>query len=460
MRITGIADKGKAVGRTDDGEVVFVDDAVPGDVVDVLVLRKRKSMSEGVVTQFHEYSTDRVTPACKHFGVCGGCKWQHLDYAAQLRHKEQTVRDCIRRIAHLDSEIVQPIIGCESNFRYRNKLEYSFSTRRWLTKEETALEGEIVSKGALGFHRPGFFDKIVSIEECLLQDNLTNEIRNYIRQYAREKGLTYYDLRDHEGFLRNMIVRNSTLGEWMLIMIFGYYDEEAIPSMMEAIHRSFPQISSLNYVVNTKVNDTIFDREVITWAGKPYIVERLRNIEYRIGPKSFFQTNPRQAVTLFDVARDYACLTPKDNVYDLYTGLGSIALYISGEVHHVTGIEEIPEAIVDANLNRDLNRITNATFYAGDVKHLLNDEFIRKHGKADVVITDPPRQGMHEQVVETLLALEAPRLIYISCNPATQARDLALLSTKYDTVRVQPVDMFPHTHHIESVAQLQLKGTR
>lgn len=458
--ITGIADKGKAVGRTDDGEVVFVQDAVPGDRVDVQVLRKKKSMSEGMVIQFHSYSSDRVAPACRHFGVCGGCKWQHLDYSAQLRHKEQTVRDCIRRIARLDPDIVQPIIGCNQNYRYRNKLEYSFSTRRWLTKEETTSDGEIAKEGALGFHRPGFFDKIVSIEECLLQDDLSNQIRNFIRGYAKDKELEYYDLREHTGFLRNMVVRNSTLGDWMLIMVFGYNDEEAIPAMMNAIHDAFPQITSLNYTINDKLNDTIFDKEVITWKGNPYIVEKLREVEYRIGPKSFFQTNPRQAVVLFDVAKEYASLKSEDNVYDLYTGLGSIALYISADVAHVTGIEEIPEAIVDANLNRDLNRINNATFYAGDVKHLLNDDFIKKHGKADLVITDPPRQGMHEQVVETLLALEAPRLVYISCNPATQARDLALLSVKYDTIKVQPVDMFPHTHHIESVAQLQLKADR
>lgn len=456
VRITGIADKGKAVGRALAGEVVFVEDAVPGDLVDVRVIRKKKSLKEGVVLQYQELSSDRVTPSCRHFGVCGGCKWQHLDYQAQLRHKEQTVRDCIQRIARLDPHIVLPIMGCSENLRYRNKLEFSFSNRRWLTKEETQSEDDLSGQGALGFHRPGFFDKIVAIEECLLQDQLSNEIRNFVRSYTLQHGLSYFDARSHDGLMRNMIVRNTTLGEWMVIMVFGYSDEEAIGSMMSAIQGAFPQITSLLYVVNEKNNDTIFDQEVITWHGRNYIVEKLGHVEYRIGPKSFFQTNPKQAVNLFQVAREFAELKKEDNVYDLYTGLGSIALYIAGDAARVTGIEEIPEAIADAHINQELNQIANTTFYAGDVKDLLNEDFILKHGKADIIITDPPRQGMHEKVVETLLELETPRLVYISCNPATQARDLALLSKKYTVTKVQPVDMFPHTHHIESVAQLVL----
>ncbi len=456
VRITGIADKGKAVGRTHLGEVVFVDDAVPGDLVDVRVIRKKKSLAEGVVIQFQELSLDRVTPSCRHFGICGGCKWQHLDYQAQLLHKEQTVRDCMQRIARLDPQIVLPIIGCSENFRYRNKLEFSFSNRRWLTKEETQSEDDLSGQGALGFHRPGFFDKIVAIEECLLQDPLSNDIRNFVREYTLQQNLTYFDPRAHEGLMRNMIVRNTTLGEWMVIVVFGYRDEEVIESMMSAIQVAFPQITSLLYVINEKNNDTIFDREVFTWHGRPYIVEKLGHTEYRIGPKSFFQTNPKQAMTLFDVAREFAEFSKEDNVYDLYTGLGSIALYISEDVAQVTGIEEIPEAIADAHINKELNKITNASFYAGDVKDLLNEDFIQRHGKADVIITDPPRQGMHEKVVETILELETPRIVYISCNPATQARDLALLSKKYTVTKVQPVDMFPHTHHIESVAQLVL----
>lgn len=457
--ITGIADKGRAVGRSEEGEVVFVEEAVPGDVVEVLVLRKKKSVNEGVVTRYISYSEERTVPVCQHFGVCGGCKWQHLDYSAQLRYKEQTVRDCIQRLAKMDGNLVLPILGCGQNYQYRNKLEYSFSTKRWITREEAASDEELMQQGALGFHRPGYFDKIVPIEICHLQDDVSNQIRNFIRDYTQARQISYYDLRSHQGLMRNMIVRNTTLGEWMLIVVFGYRDEDVIEALMAAVHQAFPQITSLNYVINDKSNDTIFDKEVVTWYGQPYITEKLRDVAYRIGPKSFFQTNPRQAVTLFDVATDFACLQKTDNVYDLYTGLGSIALYIAGQVDKVTGIEEIPEAIDDANLNRDLNHIENAVFYAGDVKHLLNDSFVEKHGKADVIITDPPRQGMHENVVQTLLALEVPRLIYISCNPATMARDLALLADRYETLKVQPVDMFPHTHHIECVAQLKRKAT-
>lgn len=458
--MTGIADRGKAVGRSDEGQVIFTDGAVPGDVIDALVLRKKKSMSEALVQRIVTYSSDRKTPDCQHFGTCGGCKWQNLKYEAQLKHKEQTVKDCIKRIAKIETDIVQPIIGCHSNLRYRNKLEYSFSNKRWITDEEAQSDQEIIDNLAFGFHKPGYFDKIVDIKECLLQDDLTNQIRNFIKSFAIQHELSFYDLRAHTGFLRNMIVRNTTNGDWMVILIFGYNDPEKIKMIMDATQLKFPDIKSLNYCINDKVNDTIWDKEVLTWHGLPYIVQSLRNIKYQIGTKSFFQTNPIQAQILFDVAVNYADLQVNDNVYDLYTGLGSIALYIADKVKHVTGIEEIQDAIRDANVNKALNNIENATFYAGDVKHLLNDDFVQKHGKADVIITDPPRQGMHENVVKTLLELEAPRLVYISCNPATQARDLALLSEKYETILVQPVDMFPHTHHIECVAKLQLKSAQ
>jgi 23S rRNA (uracil1939-C5)-methyltransferase len=441
LTITGIADKGRAIGRTPEGQVVFVENAVPGDVVDVLVLRKKNNLSEGIVTRYQSLSEDRVTPACMHFGTCGGCKWQHLDYTKQLLYKEQTVRDAVARIAKLDAAIVKPILGCENNLKYRNKLEYSFSTKQ---------------SGALGFHRAGFFDKIVDIQECLLQDGLSNEIRNFLREYSVEHGYPFYDLRTHEGLMRNIVVRNTTMGEWMVTIVFGKPEMERITQMMQAVQDRFPQITSLNYVVNEKLNDSIFDQRVHTFYGKPYIIEKLRDVQYKIGPKSFFQTNPMQAVNLFDIACAYADLKPTDNVYDLYTGLGSIALYIADKVRHVTGIEEIPEAIEDAQTNMAFNSIQNATFYAGDVKHMLNDDFVAKHGKADVLITDPPRQGMHEEVVKTLLKLEVPKLVYISCNPATQARDLALLKEKYSVDAIQPVDMFPHTHHIESVARLTL----
>jgi 23S rRNA (uracil1939-C5)-methyltransferase len=455
--VSGIADKGKAVGRSEDGQVLFIDGAIPGDVVDVLVIRKKKSHGEAIVTNFVSLSEDRVDAPCQHFGVCGGCKWQNLDYQAQLKHKLQTVKDSIRRIAKLDPDIVQPIIGCEDNLRYRNKLEYSFSNKRWITKEEAATEDLIEQPGALGFHRPGSFDKIVDIEKCHLQDDLSNQIRNFVRTFAHENDYSFYHIREHKGLLRNMIVRSSTIGEWMVIMVFGSNDKEKINLMMESIKTNFPQLASLNYIVNTKVNDTIFDRDVVNFSGESFIVEKLRDTKYKIGPKSFFQTNPKQGIKLFDIATEYADLTADDNVYDLYTGLGSIALYIAPKVKQVTGIEEIPEAIADANINMTFNDIKNASFYAGDVKDILNDEFIIKHGKPDIVITDPPRSGMHEDVIKTLLELEAPRIVYISCNPSTQARDLALLNEKYETLAVQPVDMFPHTHHIESVAKLKLR---
>ena len=459
LLITGIADKGKAVGRTEAGEVIFMDGAVPGDVVDVLVIRKKKSLSQAVITAFKKYSDDRVDPPCAHFGICGGCKWQNLSYDAQLRHKYQTVKDSIRRIAKLDDNIVQPIIGCKNNLLYRNKLEYSFSSKRWLTEKETSSDEIIDRNGALGFHKAGYFDKIVDIDQCLLQDDLTNKIRNFVRQYAIVNLYSFYDLRAHTGLMRNMIVRNTTDGQWMVVVIFGHKDKKKISDILDALLVAFPQLTSLNYVINGKVNDTIFDLEVINYYGEPYIIQSLGDVKYRIGQKSFFQTNPTQAIRLFDIATEYAELTKEDNVYDLYTGLGSIALYIAHLVKNVTGIEEILEAIADANLNMEFNGIKNATFYAGDVKHLLNDDFVQKHGKADVIITDPPRAGMHEDVIQTLLRLQAKRLVYISCNPATQARDLALLSEKYEVTAVQPVDMFPHTHHIESVAKLKLKAS-
>lgn len=457
LLITGIADKGKAVGKTEAGEVVFVDEAIPGDIVDVLVLRKKKSLSQAIVQKYISLSPERVIAQCQHFGICGGCKWQNLDYLAQLKYKEQTVKDCIRRIAKLNPDIVQPIVGCQQKYEYRNKLEFSFSTKRWLTKEEAKSDDIIDNQGALGFHKAGFYDKIVEIQQCHLQDDLSNTFRNFIRDFALKNNYSYYDIKRHQGLLRNMIVRNTTDGEWMITIIFGEYHKEKIEALLNALKSHFSQITSLNYVINKKMNDSIFDQSVINYHGLSYITQQIKGVKYRIGPKSFFQTNPMQAEVLFDIAVKYAGLASDHNVYDLYTGLGSIALYMADKVHHVTGIEEIPEAIEDAIVNKEINQITNATFYAGDVKDILNTDFIDKHGKPDVIITDPPRVGMHPSVIETLLDCQAPTIVYISCNPATQARDLDLLSEKYDTLSVTPVDMFPHTHHIESVALLKRK---
>ncbi|MEZ4909822.1 MAG: 23S rRNA (uracil(1939)-C(5))-methyltransferase RlmD [Saprospiraceae bacterium] len=458
LQIVGIADKGKAVGKTPEGQVIFVEGAVPGDVVDVLILRKKKNYSEAVTTNMVTLSPFRVTPDCEHFGTCGGCKWQNLDYQEQLLHKEKTVVDAVQRLAKLPAEIVKPIVGCDTVFRYRNKLEYSFSTKRWLTSEEIALsEEKIAGIGALGFHKAGYFDKVVDIKTCHLQESLTNSIRNFIRDFAYSHGLSYYDVKAHIGFLRNIIIRNTKSGDWMVILVVGSENEKDLHPLLDAIQYQFPEIKSLYYVINPKHNDTIFDLEHHLWYGEPYILETLGNVRYKIGSKSFFQTNPLQAETLFNIAVKYAECTPNDIVYDLYTGLGSIALYIAADVHKVIGIEEVPEAIDDAKENALLNDIQNVKFFAGDVKDLLTDDFIKLHKKPDIIITDPPRAGMHESVVETLLKVEARRIVYISCNPSTQARDLALLSQKYTVDDITPVDMFPHTHHIESVAKLTLK---
>lgn len=456
VTMTGIADRGKAVGRAPSGEVLFVEGAVPGDVVDVLVLRKKKSFGQGVVKQFRSYSEDRVTPFCQHFDDCGGCKWQHLQYDAQLKHKQQTVIDAMRKIAKVPVDMIASIKGCAQTTEYRNKIEYSFSNKRWLTDAEVATGETITQSPALGFHPSGAFDKIIDIDKCYLQDDLSNVIRNTIRTYTQEHNISYYDARAHHGMMRNMILRNTTLGEWMLIMSFGEPQQEVIDRMMTFIAERFPQITSLHYVVNQKLNDTILDQDIKLFKGQPYIIEQLGNCKYKIGPKSFFQTNSLQAKVLYDVVKDYAQLNTEMNVYDLYTGLGSIALYLAESCDKIVGIEEVEPAIIDARTNASMNNIDNAIFYAGDCKDVLTDEFRKEHGKPDVVITDPPRAGMHKEVVQTLLSLESPRIVYVSCNPATQARDILLLSEKYRLTKMQPVDMFPHTHHIENVALLEL----
>lgn len=457
VQMTGIADKGKAVGRAPSGEVLFVDGAVPGDVVDVLVLRKKKSFGQGIVQEFKSYSEDRVKPFCQHFDDCGGCKWQHLSYEAQIKHKHTTVVDAMRKIAKIPTESITPIKGCEETEYYRNKVEYSFSNKRWITEAEAASREEITQHPAFGFHRAGAWDKIIDIHTCHLQDTLSDKIRNAVRDYTMEHEITYYDPRAHKGMMRNMIVRNTTLGEWMLIVSFGAPEMEIVEGVMSFLKESFPQITSLHYVINQKLNDTILDQDIILYHGQPYIIEQLGDCKYRIGPKSFFQTNSKQAKVLYDVVKDYAQLESHMNVYDLYTGLGSIALYLADSCKQIVGIEEVEPAIIDARNNAKLNQTENSIFYAGDVKDVLTEAFRDTHGSPDVVITDPPRAGMHKDVIETLLNLAAPRIVYVSCNPGTQARDIALLSEKYEMIKMQPVDMFPHTHHIENVALLELK---
>jgi len=454
--ITGIADKGMAVGRTTEGEVVFLMGAVPGDVVNASLIKRRKNFMEGRVQEFVSFSPDRVEPFCKHFDDCGGCKWQNLDYNAQLKHKHKVVSDAMKRIAKLDL-LVDPILGALQTKYYRNKLEFSFSNQRWLTKDEIDTKDEIINQNGLGYHIAGSFKKVLEITECFLQDDPSNQIRNFIRKFAAENSFSYFDPVNHTGFLRNVIVRNSLEGDWMIILSVNNNDQKKIKLICDALVQEFPFISSLYYVINDKKNDYILDLNFHLYHGRSYMVERLGEVKYKIGPKSFFQTNTSQAKRLFDTVKDFAGFKPTDNVYDLYTGLGSIALFIASDVKSVVGIEEVAPAIDDARVNAEFNNVSNTIFYAGDVKDVLDPLFIEKHGKPDVVITDPPRAGMHAKVIETLLALKAPKIVYVSCNPATQARDLLLLNESYEVKKIMPVDMFPHTHHVECVVLLHLK---
>lgn len=454
VSITGIADRGKGVGRTPDGLVVFVEDAVPGDVVDVYVQKKKGGFAEGVVQQYIQLSPKRVEPFCEHFKVCGGCKWQYMAYEDQMAEKQQVAYDALLRIGKLQVGTLLPIIGADNTTYYRNKLEFTFANKRWLLKEELH-NPDIDAAHALGFHRAGFFDKIVDVQHCWLQAEPSNTIRNAVREITIEQGLDYYDARRHVGFMRNLLLRLTSSGACMVVVSVGYNDQDMIRRLLDAILERFPtEITTLVYNVNTKKNDALFDLDMIPYFGPGYVIETLGDVQFKIGPKSFFQTNSAQAKKLYDVVVDFAELSGTENVYDLYTGTGSIALYVAKYCKHVVGIEEIPEAIADAEENKTLNGIENATFYAGDVKNVLTPEFVAKHGKPDLVITDPPRAGMHEKAVRFLLDLAAPRIVYVSCNPATQARDLQWLSEKYDTVKARPVDMFPHTHHIENVALL------
>lgn len=454
VTITGIADRGKSVGRTPEGIVAFVDNVVPGDVVDVLVTKKRKGVAFGRPIAFHSYSADRIDPTCSHFGVCGGCKWQHLSYPAQLKHKQQNVLDAFTRIAKIADPPLLDIIGSKEQLLYRNKLEYTFSNKRWLTEEEVASGASFEQRNALGFHRPGAFDKIVDVETCHLQKEPTNLIRNFIRAYCLEHSISFFDIRSQVGMMRNLIIKTTTTGDVMVIVVFYENDHPTIKALLNSLINEFPNITSLYYVVNAKKNDTLYDQDLILYKGNPQIVQSLGATKFQIGPKSFFQTNPLQAKTLYDVAVEFAGLKGSEIVYDLYTGLGSIALYVAGNCKQVIGIEEVEAAIEDAKSNKEFNAITNATFYAGRVKDILTDEFISENGKPDLIITDPPRAGMHTAVIAQLLELNAPKIVYISCNPSTQARDVQLMESQYKVEKLQPVDMFPHTHHIENVALL------
>ena len=456
VTITDVAAEGKALAKVDD-MVIFTQYAVPGDVVDLQIVKKKKNYMEGRVIKFHSYSEKRCEAMCEHYGTCGGCKWQILPYDEQIRYKQKQVVDNLTRLGHVELPEITPILGSEKTYFYRNKLEYTFSNRKWLTMEDMQKEHKPEELNGVGFHIPGMFDKVLDINKCWLQDDISNQIRNEIRRYAQEKRLTFFDLRNQEGFLRTLMIRTTSTGELMVVVVFFYEDETERVALLQHLADMFPQITALLYVINSKCNDTITDQEIVCFKGEEAIYEEMEGLKFKIGPKSFYQTNSEQAYELYKVARNFAELTGDELVYDLYTGTGTIANFVSRKARQVIGIEYVPEAIEDAKVNSAINGIDNTLFFAGDMKDILTDKFIEEYGRPDVIITDPPRAGMHEDVVNVILNAEPKRIVYVSCNPATQARDLQLLDVKYKVTAVQPVDMFPHTHHVENVVRLELK---
>lgn len=467
ITITDVAAEGKSLARVDD-KVIFVPFTVPGDVVDLQITKKKHKYCEARVLRFIEYSNVRAIPRCEHFGICGGCKWQNLPYEEQLKAKQKQVFDQLTRIGKIDLPEFLPILGSVKQFEYRNKLEFGFSNKRWLTNEQVASGETFSNMNAVGFHITGAFDKIYPIEKCHLMDDLHNRLRNAIRDYAFEHELSFYDLRAQHGLLRDMMIRNSNTGEWMLLIQFGKTIDtrngadaweltEEGRDLMQYIADTFPEITSLLWVYNPKCNDTFGDLPVHVFKGNDHIYETMEELRFKVGPKSFYQTNTEQAYHLYCVARDFANLTGNELVYDLYTGTGTIANFVARKANKVIGIEYVPEAIEDAKVNSEINGIDNTLFYAGDMKDILTEEFIAKHGRPDVIITDPPRAGMHEDVVNTILQARPKRIVYVSCNPATQARDLALMDAQYKVAAVRPVDMFPHTPHVENVVLLEVR---
>lgn len=454
LEITGIAAEGKSLGRWNE-MVVFVPFGAPGDVVDVQLTKKRHSFAEGKIVKMHTSSPMRVEPFCEHYGVCGGCKFQHIPYEEQLKYKQQQVEDALQRIAKVQLPAINPILGSANTCFYRNKLEFTFSNKSWLTREQLESDEQFDDRNALGFHIPNAFDKVLDINKCWLQDDVSNQIRNYTRLHAKQQGYSFFDLRANQGLMRTLMIRTSSTGEVMLVVVFGANDQTAINEMMQSIKEAFPQITSLQYVVNLKCNDSLNDQEFVLFSGRDYIEEEMEGLKFRVGPKSFYQTNSAQAYELYKVARRMARLKGDELVYDLYTGTGTIANFVARQSRQVIGIEYVPEAIEDAKLNSRVNGIENTLFYAGDMKDILTDDFVQQHGCPDVMIIDPPRAGMHEDVVKVILNAQPKRLVYVSCNPATQARDLAMLDEKYSVEEVQPVDMFPHTQHVENVVALQ-----
>lgn len=457
VTITDVAAEGKALAKVND-LVVFVPYVVPGDIVDLQVKRKKNKYAEAVAIHFHEYSPQRAVPFCQHYGVCGGCKWQCLSYEDQIKYKQKQVTDNLTRIGKVELPEISPILGSEKTQFYRNKLEFTFSDKRWLTEEEVKADVKYDQMNAVGFHIPGAFDKVLAIDKCWLQDDISNQIRNAIRDYAYAHNYAFYNIRNHEGVLRNLMIRTSSTGELMVLLqvrVSCDKDLEQTKELLAYVADNFPQITSLLYVVNNKQNDTINDLDVQVFKGNDHIFEEMEGLRFKVGPKSFYQTNSEQAYNLYKVARDFAGLTGEELVYDLYTGTGTIANFVSRQAKKVIGIEYVPEAIEDAKVNSAINGIDNTLFYAGDMKDILTQDFINEHGRPDVIITDPPRAGMHNDVIDVILFAEPKRIVYVSCNPATQARDLSLLDAKYKVLKVQPVDMFPHTHHVENVVLLE-----
>jgi 23S rRNA (uracil1939-C5)-methyltransferase len=462
LEVSGYAAEGKAIARL-DGKVYFIEGAVPGDVVDIRLTKSKKDWGEGKAIHIKTYSAERTVPFCSHFGICGGCKWQMLPYELQLKYKQEEVEQNLRRIGKVQLPEIRPILGSADTRYYRNKLEFTFSNKRYRTWEELDRNRELGITDenvtpALGFHIPGVFDKVVDINECFLEADPSNQIRNEVRRFALEKGFSFYDIRTHQGWLRNLMIRLCTTGELMVNIVCGFEQNDDLSALANHLLVTFPSITSLYYTVNPKFNDSIYDLEPKVFAGKPYVTEMLGGLSFRIGPKSFFQTNTKQAERLYDITRSFAELTGKETVYDLYCGTGSIGLFVSAGAKKVVGIELIDEAIRDARENAKANNIGHAGFFTGDVTNVCQDSFFAEHGMPDVIITDPPRAGMHEKLVKKIIEIGAQLVVYVSCNPATQARDLALLDETYMVTAIQPVDMFPHTHHIENVVQLRKRN--
>ncbi len=454
--IVDISSEGKAVAKV-DGMVIFVDGGVPGDVADILITRKKNNYAEGHVTNIKNPSKDRDQPICEHFGHCGGCKWQHMNYATQLRFKQKTVEDALTRIGHLDISTMQPIVGNKESYFYRNKLEFSFSDKKWLTNEEVKTGNAIDNRNALGFHIPRMFDKILDIQNCYLQAEPSNSIRNEIRKFANQHNLSFFNIREKSGLLRTLMIRTSSTGEIMVLMQFYENQPENIQLLLSHLQATFPQITSLQYVINAKGNDTLQDLDIITFHGQDHIFEEMEGLKFKISARSFYQTNSQQAYELYKITRELCALTGNEIVYDLYTGTGTIANFVAKQAKKVIGVEYVADAVVDAKNNSDFNHILNTSFYAGDMKDILNEQFVQKHGKPDVIITDPPRAGMHEDVVRVILNASPKRIVYVSCNPATQARDLAMMMKDYEIKAIIPVDMFPQTAHVENVVLLLKK---